>query len=138
MTGYHRKLYISVRHWALLLAAAALSAALAQPQGFAARFIPRVASRLASVIQEFNNFNGIDPWRWGYTREDATTREEEGTVENDELKVRGSYMFATPEGTVHKVGYVADKDGYRASSEPPDQQLLDRLGTNAGLTLVGK
>ncbi|XP_049942666.1 uncharacterized protein LOC126419519 [Schistocerca serialis cubense] len=107
----------------LFLVAITLHTVLSAPQ--------QDGSKQATVVEQFNNFNGIDPWRWSYTLSDGSRREEEGEVVNGELRLSGTYAWKDPEGSVHEVNYIADKQGYRMAPE-------FRLGTNAGLSLIGR
>ncbi|XP_049793932.1 endocuticle structural glycoprotein SgAbd-9-like [Schistocerca nitens] len=91
----------------------------------------QISSQQATVLEQFNNFNGIGPWRWSFTLSDGSRRDESGAVEDGDPSVSGSYKWKDPEGSVHQVHYVADREGYRTVPELG-------LGTNATLTLVGK
>ncbi|XP_049766715.1 endocuticle structural protein SgAbd-6-like [Schistocerca cancellata] len=107
----------------LFLVAITLHTVLSAPQ--------QDGSKQATVVEQFNNFNGIDPWRWSYTLSDGSSRVEEGEVVNGELTLSGTYTWKDPEGSVHEMTYIADKQGYRMTPQ-------NRLGTNAGLSLIGR
>ncbi|XP_049767482.1 uncharacterized protein LOC126100857 [Schistocerca cancellata] len=91
----------------------------------------QISSQQATILEQFNNFNGIGPWHWSFTLSDGSRRDESGAVEDGALVVSGSYKWKDPAGSVHVVHYVADREGYRTLAG-------FGLGTNAALTLVGK
>lgn len=61
---------------------------------------------------------------FSYQLDDGTSQTRQGTlVLNDEgddyvLIQKGSYSYVSPEGVQVKMSYIADKDGFKISSQP--------------------
>lgn len=71
---------------------------------------------------------------------DGISRNEEGSLVDDVLDVRGSYSWTAPDGSVYTVTYESGKNGYTAhvskgglGAERPQYGL----GVNTQLSLIG-
>jgi hypothetical protein len=65
-----------------------------------------------------NDNIGLDSYNFAYETSDGIKREESAVVNNfgsevEELVVRGTISWVSPEGETITFNYVADKDGYR-------------------------
>lgn len=83
--------------------------------------IPKISiiSNLTLIFPSKQNDNiGLDSYNFGYETSDGIKREESAVVNNfgsdvEELVVRGTISWISPEGETINFNYVADKDGYR-------------------------
>nr|ATX63080.1 flexible cuticle protein 12 [Locusta migratoria] len=121
----------------LFLVAAMVTAALAAPQ--------RDNPKDATILEQENDFNGVDNWRWSYKSSDGSERQEVGGIVDGFLRTIGNYIWKSPSGQKYSVNYIADKDGYQSKVEPIEEkveppkiekQLL--LSPNAKLSLIGR
>ncbi|XP_070497632.1 flexible cuticle protein 12-like [Chironomus tepperi] len=79
---------------------------------------PADDSKNAQILSYENDNIGLDSYKFGYETSDGTKRQESAVVNNfgsdaEELVVRGTISWITPEGETITLNYVADKDGYR-------------------------
>ncbi|XP_046979496.1 endocuticle structural glycoprotein ABD-5-like [Schistocerca americana] len=99
----------------------------------------------ATILEQENDFNGVDNWRWSYKSSDGSQRQEVGGIVDGFLKTVGSYLWKSPSGQKYTVNYVADKDGYQSkleavdeTVEPPKLEKQVLLSPNAKLSLIGR
>jgi hypothetical protein len=75
-------------------------------------------SQNAQILKYENDNIGLDSYNFQYETSDGVSRQESAQVnnfgsDNEELVVRGTISWTSPEGELISFNYVADKDGYR-------------------------
>ncbi|KAG5676771.1 hypothetical protein PVAND_006580 [Polypedilum vanderplanki] len=100
-----------------------VSTSLALPQRQQAQKKTRATddAQNAQILKYENDNIGLDNYNFEFETSDGTQRQESAVVnnfgsDNEELVVRGSVSWTSPEGEVITLNYVADKNGYRPES----------------------
>ncbi|XP_047097181.1 flexible cuticle protein 12-like [Schistocerca piceifrons] len=73
---------------------------------------PQIKPEEVVILEQENNFNGVDPWRWSYKTSDGQSHEESGalTPDGESVALQGGYTWTSPEGITFTVTYTADDD----------------------------
>ncbi|XP_053674495.1 larval cuticle protein 1-like [Anopheles nili] len=81
-------------------------------------------------LVRYENVQHESGYRFSYVTRDGQEREEVGMIDLNKgvLTVRGWYSFRAPDGTTHRVDFVADENGYRVTNEPVVDGPLPAVG----------
>ncbi|XP_053674494.1 larval cuticle protein 65Ag1-like [Anopheles nili] len=77
-------------------------------------------------LVRYENEQNESGYRFSYETRDGQEREEVGTIDPNTgvLTVTGWYSFRAPDGTTHRVDFVADENGYRVTNPPVVEQAI--------------